>query len=214
MRTAGSRLSVGTEFAPISSADSRFSGFHLTSPEQRPTCGRSTAAIPPESPCPAKSSGFPMASQFRRDFFIGMRASVPIIVSAAPFGMLFGALAVDTKFSLPDDALDMAEGELREARLEEAVDPHIVLVLRHHELLHAGREHLRGHGLDLGARRRIRDRRLAWRGLARTCGPRRGMVRLRVARRLGAHDLVLRRTRPGPGRAARIVAWALALRGA
>lgn len=46
-----------------------------------------------------------MASQFRRDFFIGMRASVPIIVSAAPFGMLFGALAVDSGLTLFETVL-------------------------------------------------------------------------------------------------------------
>ncbi len=46
-----------------------------------------------------------MASQTRRDFFIGMRASVPIIVSAAPFGMLFGALAVDSGLTLFETVL-------------------------------------------------------------------------------------------------------------
>jgi 4-azaleucine resistance transporter AzlC len=46
-----------------------------------------------------------MASQSRRDFFTGMRASLPIIVSAAPFGMLFGALAVDSGLTLFETVL-------------------------------------------------------------------------------------------------------------
>jgi len=36
----------------------------------------------------------------RREFLSGMRASVPVVVSAAPFGMLFGALAIDNGFSV------------------------------------------------------------------------------------------------------------------
>ncbi|PWV99222.1 4-azaleucine resistance transporter AzlC [Hoeflea marina] len=36
----------------------------------------------------------------RREFLAGMRASLPVVVSAAPFGMLFGALAVDNGLSV------------------------------------------------------------------------------------------------------------------
>src|SRR3712207_2576460 len=39
-----------------------------------------------------------------------------------------GALAVDPQLTLPDDALDVGERQAGKARLEEAVDAHVVLV--------------------------------------------------------------------------------------
>ncbi|MBD8554805.1 AzlC family ABC transporter permease [Rhizobium sp. CFBP 8762] len=39
------------------------------------------------------------------DFLQGMRSSVPVVVGSAPFGALFGALAVDNGFSVSDAVL-------------------------------------------------------------------------------------------------------------
>lgn len=41
-----------------------------------------------------------MTGSSKRDFLSGMRNSVPVVVAAAPFGLLFGALAVDNGLSL------------------------------------------------------------------------------------------------------------------
>jgi 4-azaleucine resistance transporter AzlC len=41
-----------------------------------------------------------MQSSSKRDFVAGMRDSVPVLIAAAPFGMLFGALAVDNGLTL------------------------------------------------------------------------------------------------------------------
>ncbi|WP_245409743.1 AzlC family ABC transporter permease [Pararhizobium haloflavum] len=49
--------------------------------------------------------GFFMASSSRSDFLSGIRDSVPVIVAAAPFGVLFGALAVDNGLSLFETVL-------------------------------------------------------------------------------------------------------------
>ena len=50
------------------------------------------------------------------------------------------ALAVDAEFAFADDALDMGERQAGEARLEEAVDTHVVLVRRHLDGLDLGRQ--------------------------------------------------------------------------
>ncbi|KGF70603.1 branched-chain amino acid ABC transporter permease [Hoeflea sp. BAL378] len=44
-------------------------------------------------------------SPSRSEFFQGVRASLPIVVSAAPFGLLFGALAVDNGLSTGEAVL-------------------------------------------------------------------------------------------------------------
>ncbi|TIM62676.1 MAG: branched-chain amino acid ABC transporter permease, partial [Mesorhizobium sp.] len=36
----------------------------------------------------------------KSDFWQGVRLSMPVVVAAAPFGLLFGALAVDNGFSV------------------------------------------------------------------------------------------------------------------
>ena len=41
----------------------------------------------------------------RHDFFSGARASVPVVLVSAPFGMLFGALAVDNGFTVAEAML-------------------------------------------------------------------------------------------------------------
>src|SRR5262249_42487393 len=51
-----------------------------------------------------------------------------------------GALAVHAQLAFTDDALDMRERQPGKARLEEAVDPHVVLIIRHHHGLHLGRQ--------------------------------------------------------------------------
>ncbi|MEP3437152.1 MAG: AzlC family ABC transporter permease [Hoeflea sp.] len=44
-------------------------------------------------------------SPSRSDFFQGVRASLPIVAAASPFGMLFGALAVDNGLSVGEAVL-------------------------------------------------------------------------------------------------------------
>lgn len=44
-------------------------------------------------------------SPFRSEFFEGVRASLPIVAAAAPFGLLFGALAVDNGLSAGEAVL-------------------------------------------------------------------------------------------------------------
>ena len=66
------------------------------------------------------------------------------------------ALAVHAHFAFADDALDVAEGQAGKARLEEAVDAHIVFVGRDGDGLHAGgilRGLRRGHRWRRGLRR-------------------------------------------------------------
>src|SRR5665213_265513 len=84
-----------------------------------------------------------------------------------------GALAVDTQFALPNDALDVGKRQAGKARLEKAIDAHVVLVRRHHDGLHFDRQ-WRQLGNDLfglgNERRRPRRARCGdrktWRGLA------------------------------------------------
>ena len=49
-----------------------------------------------------------------------------------------GALAVHTHLAFADDALDVTERQAGKSRLEEAIDPHVVLVRRNIDVLHAG----------------------------------------------------------------------------
>ena len=49
-----------------------------------------------------------------------------------------GALAVDAQLALAHHALDMGEGETRNLRFEEAVDPHAGFVFGHDDILDAG----------------------------------------------------------------------------
>ena len=65
-------------------------------------------------------------------------------------GRCLDALAVDTHLPGPHDLVEMAEREHRQPPLEPAVEPHLALVLGHHEHLDAG-----GHGLD-GCGRNLR----------------------------------------------------------
>lgn len=46
-----------------------------------------------------------MTPSARHDFVTGMRSCLPVVVAAAPFGLLFGALAVDTGMSLFETVL-------------------------------------------------------------------------------------------------------------
>jgi predicted branched-subunit amino acid permease len=46
-----------------------------------------------------------MTVSFKRDFLAGMRQCVPVVVAAAPFGLLFGALAVDNGLSVGEAVL-------------------------------------------------------------------------------------------------------------
>ncbi len=41
-----------------------------------------------------------LSPQVRSEFFSGMRRSLPVLISAAPFGALFGAVAVDNGFTV------------------------------------------------------------------------------------------------------------------
>ncbi len=84
-----------------------------------------------------------------------------------------GALAVDAQLALPDDALDVGKRQAGKARLEKAVDPHVVLVRRHHDGLDFGRQRRRlGNDLfGLGDERR-RSRRARRGG----CKTRRGLA--------------------------------------
>jgi predicted branched-subunit amino acid permease len=43
--------------------------------------------------------------QIKSDFFAGMRRSLPVLISAAPFGALFGAVAVDNGFTVGEAVL-------------------------------------------------------------------------------------------------------------
>ncbi len=67
-----------------------------------------------------------------------------------------GALAVDAQLAFANDALDVGERQSGKARLQEAVDAHVVLVRRDDD------------GLDLGRKRRCLDDRLL--GLRRPNG--------------------------------------------
>ena len=102
----------------------------------------------------------------------------------------FRPLAVDPKLALADDALDVGEGKLREARDEEAVDPHPGLVGIDLKRLHAGRQHLLRLRLGLAAGRlRFRGGRLRLpgaRALPFRCGRASGRLRMRTARTLCA----------------------------
>lgn len=41
----------------------------------------------------------PAASSARREFFAGMRATVPLLIGTAPFGLIYGALAISAELS-------------------------------------------------------------------------------------------------------------------
>ncbi|TIU26868.1 MAG: branched-chain amino acid ABC transporter permease, partial [Mesorhizobium sp.] len=41
----------------------------------------------------------------KSDFWQGVRLSMPVVVAAAPFGLLFGAIAVDNGFSVLEASL-------------------------------------------------------------------------------------------------------------
>ena len=93
-----------------------------------------------------------------------------------------GALAVDAQLAFADDALDMGERQAGKARLEKAVDAHVVLVRGHDDGLHLGRQ-----------RRRLGDE------LFRLGHERR---RLRRARRGNARGLAARADAPAAARPA------------
>ncbi|KAF0136228.1 MAG: hypothetical protein FD152_1084, partial [Xanthobacteraceae bacterium] len=59
------------------------------------------------------------------------------------------AAPVHPQFALADDALDVAERELRESGREEAVDPHVVLVLGDGQRLDAGLQSIGSGSLQL-----------------------------------------------------------------
>ena len=116
----------------------------------------------------------------------GMRIFWP----ASSRSLRLRALAVDAQLALADDALDMREGELRKARDEEAVDPHLGLVGIDLKRLHAGRQNLLRLRLGLAAGRlRFRGGRLRLpgaRALSFRCGRASGRLRMRTARTLCA----------------------------
>ncbi len=112
-----------------------------------------------------------------------------------------GAFAIHPHFAFADDALDVTERQAGKARLKETVDPHIVLVRCHGDVLHAGGEE-GGFGWR-GGRRRERlpalralgapgrrdprfgecfTRRSDWRGLARSLNRSLDRSRLRSSR--------------------------------
>ena len=68
------------------------------------------------------------------------------------------AFGVDAQFALADNPLDMAEGQLRKARGQEAVDPHIRLVIGDDQRLHTAGQNLRRCHLHLGPCRTCRHR--------------------------------------------------------
>lgn len=46
-----------------------------------------------------------LSSEIKSNFIAGMRRSVPVLISAAPFGALFGAVAVDNGFTVGEAVL-------------------------------------------------------------------------------------------------------------
>src|SRR6185369_4710520 len=67
-----------------------------------------------------------------------------------------GALAVDAQLAFANDALDVGERKPRKARLQKAVDAHVVFVRGHHDGLNLDRQRRRlgGSLLGLGNERR------------------------------------------------------------
>ena len=68
--------------------------------------------------------------------------------------LAIGALAVDAQLAFADDALDVGERQAGKARLEKAIDPHVVLVGGDDHGLHLGRQRRRLRSDLFGLRRR------------------------------------------------------------